>query len=130
MEGALAAQAIETECLDGITAAVLSVPVDEFYVNHPLETEPARSILLSNDVGSVPSDAPLLLVGGTDDPVVLIERVRDLLAKVCGVGQVTEYLEIDGADHGNEVALARDRIEDWFAERLSGEPALDSCAEP
>jgi hypothetical protein len=56
--------------------------------------------------------------------------VRDLLDQLCGIGQVTEYLEIEGANHGDEYALASDRIEAWFAERLNGAPAIDSCQAP
>jgi pimeloyl-ACP methyl ester carboxylesterase len=128
-EGALAAQVIEDSCLDDITLALIAVPIDRFYDHHPLETEPAKSLFLANDVGGVRVDSPLLLVGGTADDRVVIERVRDLLDKLCDVGQVTEYLEIEGANHGNEYALAADRIEAWFAERLSGTAAIDSCAE-
>ncbi len=128
--GVEAAQIIEEECLDAIINRLLTVPMDAFYTHHPLETEPARSILLENDVGGVAVDSPLLLVGGTADERVVIERVRDLLDVLCDVGQVTEYLEIEGATHGNEYALAADRIEDWFAERLRGEAPLDSCTAP
>lgn len=128
-EGGLAAQVIEDKCLDDITTALLTVPADRFYIHHPLETEPARSILLANDVGGVRVDAPLFLVGGTADERVVIERVHDLLDKLCTAGQVTEYLELEGATHDNEYAGAADQIEAWFADRLSGEPATDSCAE-
>lgn len=125
--GLAVASVIEEVCLDDIITSVLMVPVDEFYTNHPLETEPAMSILLANDVGTVAVDSPLLLIGGTADERVVIERVRDLYGELCEAGQVTEYLEIEGATHGNEYELAAERIEQWFAERLRGEPAIDSC---
>jgi hypothetical protein len=128
-EGAIAAQAIESQCLDGIITALLAVPIDSFYTHHPLETEPTRSIFLANDVGGVRVDAPLLLVGGTADERVVIQRVRDLLDKLCGVGQVTEYLELEGATHDTEYAGAADRIVAFFAERLNGQPAIDSCGD-
>lgn len=127
--GLAAAEAIETGCLDEITVALLAVPQDEFYTNHPLETEPARSIILANDVGNVAVDAPLFLVGGTADDRVVIERVRDLLGRLCDVGQVTEYLEIEGADHGNEYALAATQITAWFQDRLAGEPPFNTCSD-
>jgi pimeloyl-ACP methyl ester carboxylesterase len=126
-EGAEAARVIEHACLDEIITSLLAVPIDAFYIHHPLETEPAMSILLANDVGDVAVDSPLLLVGGTADDRVVIDRVRDLLDKLCDAGQVTEYLEIEGATHDNEYTLAEERIEAWLAERLRGEPAIDSC---
>jgi acetyl esterase/lipase len=126
-EGAEAARIIVHGCLDEIIASLLTVPIDAFYTHHPLETEPAMSILLANDVGEVAADSPLLLVGGTADDRVVIDRVRDLLDKLCDAGQVTEYLEIEGATHDNEYALAGERIEAWLAERLVGDPVIDSC---
>jgi pimeloyl-ACP methyl ester carboxylesterase len=128
-ETAAAAEVLESGCLDEIIDTFLRVPEEVFYVADPLETEPARSIILANDVGLVPADPPLLLVGGTADDRVVVERVRDLFARLCDVGQVTEYLEIEGATHGDEYARAADRIEAWFADRLAGNPAADSCAE-
>ena len=124
---AIAAQVLEHSCLSDIIAAFLAVPADTFYLHNPAETEPARSILLANDVGGVKVDSPLLLVSGTADQTVVVERVRDLLAKLCEAGQVTEYLEIDGATHDDEYMRAAQQIEAWLANRLAGEPATNSC---
>jgi hypothetical protein len=128
-EGAVAARVLEDKCLGDIITGLLTVPADRFYLHHPLETEPARSLALANDVGTVAVDAPLFLVGGTADDRVVVERVRDLFAQLCTIGQVTEYLEIEGATHDNEYALAADQIENFFADRLSGAPATNSCAD-
>ena len=106
-----------------------AVPAETFYLNNPLETEPARSILLANDVGGVQVDSPLFLVSGTADDRVVVERVRDLFAKLCEAGQVTEYLELEGATHDNEYALAAEQIEAWLAARLAGESAPNWCAD-
>jgi len=40
------------------------------------------------------------------------------------------YLEIEGADHGNEYADASQQIADWFAARLTGTPPVDSRPNP
>lgn len=126
-EAAAASSVLQTGCLNEIIPAFLAVPYETFYVNDPAVTEPARSIALANDVGGVAIDAPLFLVSGTADERVVVQRVRDLFAKLCDSGQVTEYLEIEGATHDNEYALAADRIETFLAERLTGEAAVDSC---
>jgi hypothetical protein len=126
---AAVAPVLEDRCLDDIIVAFLAIPAETFYLRNPLDSEPSRSILLGNDVGNVRVDAPLLLVGGTADQRVVIERVRDLLVRLCEAGQVTEYLELEGATHDNEYAGAAARIEAWFASRLAGEAAIDSCAD-
>lgn len=128
-EGVEASRVIEDRCLDDIINSVLTVPVDSFYDESPLDTEPARSILLGNDVGGVRAESPLLLIGGTADQTVVIDRVRDLLDELCAVDQVTEYVELEGATHDTEYALGAEHIEDWFAARLTGDPPIDACAE-
>jgi pimeloyl-ACP methyl ester carboxylesterase len=124
---AAAASVLEDQCLDDIIAAFLPIPGDTYFLHNPIETEPARSILLANDVGNVAVDSPLLLVSGTADTTVVVQRVRDLLTRLCDAGQVTEYLEIEGATHGDEYVRAADQIEAWFAARLDGEPPINSC---
>ena len=124
---AAAAPVLEEQCLDDIIRAFAGIPPDTFYAQNPLDTEPARSILLANDVGGVSVDSPLLLVSGTADITVVVERVRDLLDKLCDAGQVAEYLEIEGADHGTEYALGAQQITAFLAARLAGEPPVNSC---
>jgi hypothetical protein len=128
-ETAAAASVIETGCLNEIIDAFIRIPAETFFIHSPLEREPARSIILSNDVGGVSVEAPLLLVSGTADDTVRVERVRDLLTKLCDAGQVTEYLELEGANHGTEYSGAAQKIEDWFVDRLAGEPPRDTCAD-
>ena len=127
-ETAAAAPVLADRCLNDIISVFLTVPAETFYLHNPLETEPARSILLANDVGGVRVDSPLFLVSGTADQRVVVERVRDLFDILCETGQVTEYLEIDGATHDDEYARAAEQIEAWLADRLAGRPATDSCA--
>jgi pimeloyl-ACP methyl ester carboxylesterase len=124
---AAASSVLDDQCLPAIQSAFIAVPVDEFYAHPPAETEPAKSILRENDVGRTKVDAPLFLITGTADPIVVIDRVRDLFARLCDAGQRTEYLEIEGADHGSEPGLAAGPVAAWFADRLAGAPAADSC---
>ncbi len=124
---AAAAAVLGDRCLNDIIPAFVVIPAETFYINDPIDTEPARSIVLANDVGGVRVDAPLFLISGTADDRVVVQRVRELLTKLCDTGQVTEYLEIEGATHENEYSLAADQIEAWLAARLAGEPATSSC---
>jgi pimeloyl-ACP methyl ester carboxylesterase len=129
-ETAAAAAVLEDKCLNDIIVAFLPIPAETFFTQNPLETEPARSILLANDVGGVGVESPLFLISGTEDQRVVVQRARDTFAKLCDAGQVTEYLEIEGATHDNEYALAADQIEAWLADRLAGVPPTNSCPAP
>jgi hypothetical protein len=64
----VAESVIETGCLDEITEALIPVAVAGPFTADPRTTEPARSIILRNDVGNVAvKKAPLFLASGTTD---------------------------------------------------------------
>ncbi len=117
-----------TECTDAITAGVLGVGAG-FFTHDPRTTEPARSIMLANDVGKVAAPSPVFLIQGLDDVIVSPLRTADLFARMCDAGQITQYLTVPGADHGNVTQMAIDQIEPWLAARLDGEPAENDCAD-
>jgi hypothetical protein len=121
------AQVLRTGCLGNIIPAVLAVPRDQLFVNDPSTTEPARSVLLSNDVGRSMGAAPLLVVVGTADQTVVIERSRELLARLCAAGQVTAYTEYEGATHDDIGRHAIDEVMAWMAERVLAVDAPDEC---
>lgn len=124
--GLAAFDVLRTRCMDAVIPAVLGVG-DGFFTNDPRTTEPLRSIMRANDVGRVAADSPVLLIQGTEDPLVAPARTDDLFARMCAAGQSTEYLIVDGADHENVTGMALDRIEPWLRDRLDGEPAADDC---
>jgi hypothetical protein len=118
---------IETGCLDQITAAFVPIPADTFYKVFPLDKEPARSVILANDPGHVRGPSPLLVVEGTADTFVVPARVDALMQDLCKVGQVTQRLDLPGADHGTEVATATPQITKWFTDRLASTPPVNDC---
>lgn len=116
-------------CLDEIISALVPRAASpDYWAADPYATEPARSLLRDNDVGREAADAPMLLISGTADDRVVHERVLDLEQRLCEAGQVTELLVLEGANHGTEIPLAQHRIEQWYADRLAGEPATDTCS--
>lgn len=120
--------AITNGCTGDVTNTV--APMYLFggpFSSNPITTEPARSIVLENDVGHVAVDSPVLLLQGTADPIVPPARTADLYARMCGVGQSTEHVLVQGADHGNVVQLAFDQIHSWMQARIDGDPALSTC---
>lgn len=124
---AAAAEVFPTQCLNAIIAAFAPIPADVFWTHDPQVTEPARSIALSNDVGNISGASPLLLVSGTADTTVVIQRVRDLFDRLCATGQVTEYTEYEGATHGDIGAHASVQVRAWIADRFAEDGVVDSC---
>jgi len=126
-EVAAKADVIDTGCLQDIVDAFLPIPEDTFYTVDPLDDPAAREVLEANDPGHVAVDAPLLLVYGTADATVVPERMAYVIDQLCEVGQVTETIESEGADHGTVVTQDGAAITAWLDDRLAGEPAPDSC---
>jgi hypothetical protein len=125
---AAAAAVLQTSCLGDIIATMIPHAASAtFWSNDPAVTEPAQSMMEANDVGHVAVDTPVLLASGTADTTVVIQRSRDLFARLCGVGQVTEFLELEGADHNNVYTEGRTHIDAWLQARLAGDPAPNSC---
>lgn len=128
-ELAAASGVLNTGCLDQITAEFVPLAIaGKLFKADPRRTEPARSLLLANDVGTVKVDAPLFLVSGTTDDRVVIDRVRDLYQRLCANGQVTELLIVDGADHSTIIPDTETRTTAWLNARLTGTAPTDSCA--
>lgn len=125
---AAAASVIPTGCLNEITLAFVPIPADGYYTHDPRVTEPARSVMSTNEVGTVAVDAPLLLLSGTADQIVVIDRTRDLVASLCAVGQVTEYHEVEGATHDDIGVRSATEVRAWLADRVAGLAPETSCA--
>ncbi|MBX3313168.1 MAG: hypothetical protein KF906_02520 [Actinobacteria bacterium] len=114
-------------CLDTIISTMLPLAAgDDFYVHEP-DDGPAREFMVANDPTPEASPSPLLLMTGTADIIVVPDRVRSLRDRLCSIGQVLEYGELEGVDHGGEPAAAAPTVEQWLADRFAGRPAPNSC---
>jgi hypothetical protein len=123
-----AAPVFETGCLDQIIPVIAAIPADGFYAHDPLSSQPTRHLVTRvNQPGLVASRAPLFLAQGTADDRVNVQRTRDFFARVCEVGQVTDLVIVDGADHGSIVPAALPQATAWMQDRLAGAPSPDSC---
>lgn len=121
---------LETGCLAEITEALIPLAASGgLFKADPRRTEPTKSLVLANDVGTVAVDAPLFLVSGTADDRVVIDRVRDFYARLCDTGQVTELLIVDGATHDSIIPQTATQTAKWLNARLAGDEPVDTCAE-
>ena len=65
--------------------------------------------------------------GITNDTTVVPQRIDDLFARLCETGQVTEYVVVDGADHGTVGTMAAGQITAFMQGQLDGAEPVDSC---
>ena len=88
------------------------------------------SIAYANDVGRFPVDEPLLLVQGTADTTVVPERHCDLFARLCTHGQITQFVEVSGAGHGDVLTRSLSTVQGWMTDRLAGGAPPNTCVPP
>jgi hypothetical protein len=99
----------------------------DYFTTDPRTSPVGLAWLEENDPGTVVSDAPLLVVQGGQDILVVPARTDALIERVCGIGQVVDLLEVPEGDHDTVTGLAEDDIATWVAARFAGEPAPDGC---
>jgi pimeloyl-ACP methyl ester carboxylesterase len=126
---AAAADVVEDACLPEIIDTMLPFALSpDFYVEDPLDDEVASDWMEENEPGHVAADSPLLLVQGGRDSIVVPARTQALYDRLCGIGQVVEFLDVPEATHDSEPIDAADEISAWLADRLAGAQARDTCA--
>ena len=124
-----AAEAIETGCVNDVTNALLPFATsDDYFTVDPREESLGSAWLEDNDPGQVVFEAPLLVVQGGQDPIVVPARTTDLLTRLCDLGQQVEHLDYPDADHGTVIPQSNPDIEAWLAARLTNDdPAPSTC---
>lgn len=119
---------LDTACLSEVSLAFAAIPPDRLFIADPRFTEPARSVLLENDPGSRATSAPLLLLQGDADPVVVPARTDGLLDDLCALGAQVELITVPGAAHDVAAVAASSVIAPWIAARFAGDEPGSSCA--
>jgi pimeloyl-ACP methyl ester carboxylesterase len=123
-----ASAVIRDGCVADIVATMGSLAaVPGYFTTDPRTSPLGQAWVAENDPGQVVSDAPVLLVQGGRDALVLPARTAALLARMCGNGQVVEMIDVPEGDHDTVTGLAADDIAAWVADRFAGEPPVDDC---
>jgi hypothetical protein len=120
-EAAALAPRLETECR-------VEPEVQPLRLDVPISPEWA-AMLERNTAGHAPSSAPILYLQGTADPQIPLASARALVDRLCAIGSVVEYRELDGVDHTGAL-YAGDRLQAaraWLEGRLTGTPPTDTC---
>jgi pimeloyl-ACP methyl ester carboxylesterase len=119
------ASSVDEQCLMENNAALSSLP--NVLAHDPLEIPELAAIVRENSFGNRSAGAPLLVVQGTADQFVP-QFVNDaFVKKACAAGDTVDYLVVPGADHGEELPAVSDDIAAWFADRVSGAAAPNTC---
>ena len=123
-----AAQVIEEGCVGEIISSMPAVAAAaDYWVTDPRTSPVGEAWLAENDPGQVVAEAPLLVVQGGADILVVPARTDALLDRLCGIGQVVDRLDVPEGDHDTVTGLATDDITAWVADRFAGEEPASAC---
>jgi Secretory lipase len=123
-----ASSVIETGCVGDIIdrmAPIAGAP--DYFLVEPSTDPVGLAWLEENNPGLVAGEAPLLLVQGGADALVVPARTDALFARLCSVGQVVERLDVPTATHDSVVDESLTEVGAWLQARFAGEPATDDC---
>jgi hypothetical protein len=91
------------------------------------DTDALRDMLRTLALPQRPLAAPMLVINGMDDVLVLPAWVATAIARSCRLGgQIAHYPVPDGG-HAN-MQVDQKFVEEWAADRLAGKPAPSNCA--
>jgi hypothetical protein len=125
---ALAASPVITQgCVqDIITTMAGPAGADDYFTQDPRDTPTGTTWVEENDPGQV-AGSPLLLVQGGADTLVVPARTDALFDRLCGIGQVTERLDIPTANHDTVVDESMDQVAEWIHARFAADQPTDDC---
>ena len=124
---AAASSVIDTGCLAEMFLAFAAIPHDQLFTHDPRTTPPAVEVARANDPGNHRTAAPILLVQGTADAIVVPARTAALRTKLCAIGDNVAQITIEGGTHDDSLSRARPQVEAWIRDRLAGTPATSTC---
>ena len=121
---------LDTGCTRDVFEAFNPLSAEELLrVPRPLSVSPWDRVVIENDVNGAPVPVPLLILHGSDDEQIPAISSRFLLGQLCVKPEQgpTIRIEYPGEDHSSVIAVQRDDLLGWIADRFAGEPAPDTC---
>ena len=95
----------------------------------PLSTPPWSTLLPANSAGNTATRAPILVVQGTVDDLILPGLTGAFVNKACDAADTVDYNRYIGADHSTVLTAAQPDVLSWFAARTAGVPIVSSSCQ-
>jgi pimeloyl-ACP methyl ester carboxylesterase len=111
-------EVVRRDCADAVLAAFASDRASDAFVRDP-ETVPAwRDAIRANTPGATAIGAPVLVLQGTDDPIVPVESTDRLVRRLRAAGDEVAYHVLPGVGH-EPLEAAPTEIVAWIARALA-----------
>ncbi len=90
-------------------------------------TEPWRSLLAQNTIGTLPPGIPVFLAQGSRDDTVMPSVTIGYLRSLCAAGSKVRMVMMSGVGHGMIGRRSAPIATSWIAARFQGNPAPSDC---
>lgn len=125
--GRALAQIISRQCIWTVSSASADGPLGDYLDPEVFSTETWAGLLERNAAGGSPEKSPVLVVQGTDDPLVPSAATRAFVRKLCHNGTSVRLNLYPEVGHGAVIRTAMPDILDWAGDRPSRTPAGSTC---
>jgi acetyl esterase/lipase len=117
---------LEVACIPQVLATFAVVPGG--ILRSPLGDVPDwRAVLAADDAGETASPAPVLVLQGSADDLVLPETTNLYASHACANGTLVDLRTYPGVDHSAIVVAAGLDALNWSADRLVGRQPTSTC---
>lgn len=104
----------------------IQVTADDVKPNTQQDADMLRDLLRAQALPTRPLAAPMLVINGLDDPLVLPAWVSEAIARSCRLGGTIAHYPVPDGGHSNLLADQK-FVEDWARDRFAGKPAPSNC---
>ncbi len=118
---------IYTQCTFGAVQSFSRELPSLYFKANPAATAPWSSYIEANTPGHAKTFAPLFVMQGSADNIILPETTERFVQRLCQQDNTVFYQEYPGATHFTVVQPAIPELLVWLADRLAGKAAPDNC---
>jgi pimeloyl-ACP methyl ester carboxylesterase len=118
---------VTRECIPTIATAYGDRPLADYVDAALLMAAPWAALLERNAAGRQPIGAPVLVVQGTDDPLVPAPTTEAFVDRLCGLGTDVQMRLYPDVGHGAVITAAMPDMLAWAAARRVGKAEPSTC---
>lgn len=118
---------VDDGCSDHVYAHFADLDPDDLVKPGYLEAEPWVTLIDENNPGHEATEAPIFVYHSTEDELIPVQLSQFLLDRLCGNGQVVEWVTPAAGGHGLAAPPAYQAAFDWIEARFDDEPVTSSC---
>lgn len=129
--GAAATEEMASMCLLSENTRIHAIAdplVGGYVTSDPATTEPWRTLLTENSVGSSPLDVPVFVGQGLADELVRPAATEDYVALLCSQGADVVFRRYPGVGHGLAAYAALPDMLGWLGDLSAGRAPPTTCA--